>query len=382
MPSRCWLLWVTIPVLGCGEPFRPGVPVADIPVYAEVIRVDTVVGSSGDGYDLFDASHVRTLSDGRLVVLNAGSQEILVYSPSGTLANRFGGPGDGPGEFSHPWFLTTLPGDSILVTDRPLPQRSVLFTSSGEVARTFTLETPQTGTLYVLPRAITDDGVIVASQALEPVEPGSGPGVRYVEIQLVTYDLSGRLLTHLSHPEVGVEYWLVEVDGRLRSTRPPFLRQGFAAAGGPGLVLAASHSPHLLWLSSDGSVRDTIRTAFTAPSLVDGVVDSVRGAWAESPSTERGRVVRRRILGDLPVPSPALTAGLEFDRAGRLWVAPATATGARGVNWILYAGDSLLGRVELPTGVEIRELGAEHVLAVGRDSLGVETILRFALRIE
>lgn len=382
MPSRWWLLWATMSVLACGDPPGADVRGANVPVYADIIRMDTVVGSSGKGYDLFDASHVRTLSDGRLVVLNAGAQEILVFSPSGTLANRFGGPGDGPGEFSDPWFLTTLPGDSIVVTDRPLPQRSVVFTRSGEVARTFTLETPQAGTLYVLPRAITDDGVIVANQALQPVGPGSGPGVRYVKMQFVTYDLSGRLLNHLSRPEVGVEYWLVNVDGRLRSTRPPFLRQGFAAAGGPGLVLADSHSPHLLWLSSDGSVRDTIRAVLTAPSLADAVVDSVRGAWAESASTERGRVVRRRILGDLPMPSPPLTAGLEFDRAGRLWVAQATASGERGVNWAVYAGDSLLGRVELPTEVEIREVGREHILAVGRDSLGVETILRFELGIE
>lgn len=380
--NRWWLPWPLVVVVGCGRLSGPDTAAGDVPAYAEVVRFDTIITSSGEGYDLYDVSHVRTLSDGRFVVLNAGVQEVLVFSRAGHLENRFGGPGDGPGEFAHPWFLTTLPGDSILVTDRPLPQQSVVFTSEGELARTFTLETPEVGTWHVFPEAITDDGFFVAIQGIEPVVAGVTAGIRRVELRIVVYDLGGQLLHYVSRPEIGIEYWLVEVDGRLRSTRPPFLEQGFVAAGRPGIVMADGDSPELLWLNSDVQPRDTIRTVDTRSALPSSVFDSVRHAWAEAATTEPGRVVRRRILGDLPAPTHPLIADVQFDREGRLWIARAAARGGRDPTWLVHAGDSLLGRVELPTEIKIREIGAEHVIAVQSDSLGVESVVRLELRVE
>ena len=81
--------------------------------FAELTQVQLLVPSSGDGYDLSRASHLRTLSNGKVGVLNAGALEVLIFSPSGRLEDRFGRADQGPGEISRPLFMTSLPGDSI-----------------------------------------------------------------------------------------------------------------------------------------------------------------------------------------------------------------------------------------------------------------------------
>jgi hypothetical protein len=68
-------------------------------------------------YELFQVRAVARLSDGRIVVVNSGSDQIRVYAEDGRYLTTFGGPGEGPGEFRTPISLWVLPGDTLLVAD-------------------------------------------------------------------------------------------------------------------------------------------------------------------------------------------------------------------------------------------------------------------------
>ncbi len=57
------------------------------------------------------------LPDGRVVVGDSGSGFVYLISTAGELIVRFGGPGEGPGEFSRISKVMHLGGDSILVQD-------------------------------------------------------------------------------------------------------------------------------------------------------------------------------------------------------------------------------------------------------------------------
>ena len=57
------------------------------------------------------------LVDGRVAVLSAGSKQLMLFEPSGELSVIIGGPGEGPGEFTHPLALQYLPRDTLVVWD-------------------------------------------------------------------------------------------------------------------------------------------------------------------------------------------------------------------------------------------------------------------------
>ena len=371
-----------IGVVACGR--EPALSSDAADRFAEVVDVRAVIPSSGDGYDLFQASHLRTLSDGRIVVLNAGASEVLVFSSSGGLEARFGGAGGGPGEFSQPpIFLTTLPGDSILVTDRNLPSRGTVFTDAGSVARTFTLEIPSVGEWYVYPEGITEDRSLVTVQSHAVVGPGvTLPGMQRYPYRVFVYDLEGSLLHQFERGEIVREIYLLEREGFLRGASAPFLENGRFAAGPSGVALASTNSHHVLALDSDTRIRDTVRVPGAASTLPSSFVDSVRNAWAEAATTDATRVFRRTALRDILPPQVApVIEDLHIDRLGRLWVAESNLDGGDATKWDVYSEDALLGFVDLPADLDVEEIGADYVLGIETSEFGEESVVRVTYRI-
>ena len=352
--------------------------------FAEVVEVQLLIPSSGDGYDLFQASHLRTLSDGRVVVLNAGADEVLIFSPSGMLEDRFGRAGQGPGEFSFPNFMTTLPGDSIVVTDFVTSQ-GVVFTSDGSVTRTFRMETPSTGDLYVGAIGVTTDRALVTVQGQAVVGADvTGPGMVRYPYRVLVYDFEGSLLHRFERDEIARELYLLEREGILRGLIPPLMNNGHFAAGPSGIALASTDSHDVLILDSDTQIRATVRVPGAASTLPRSVVDSVRREWAEAATTDARKVFRRRALRDMPQPlaAPGIE-DLHIDRVGRLWVAEANLDGS-GVTgkWHVYADDALLGFVELPAHIDVKEIGADYMLGIETSEFGEESVVRVTFETE
>jgi hypothetical protein len=103
---------------------RLGDPVADIGV------VD-----GAPEYQLFRVTSVASLADGRIVVVNGGTQELRFYDSAGRFLFSTGGRGDGPGEYQFPTLVPSHFSDSLFVFDLQASRISVLNTD-GVLVRT------------------------------------------------------------------------------------------------------------------------------------------------------------------------------------------------------------------------------------------------------
>jgi hypothetical protein len=347
-------------------------------IFAEVMQVDTVIASSGDGYDLYNADFARTLSDGRLAVLNAGSQEVLIFSAGGTLDLRFGGEGRGPGEFRRPAFMGTLPGDSIVVTD--WAQRASVFTADGVTARTFDLDGPPDGGLwYAFPNGISSDRALIGSLGFE--EPAQGaPGVVRIPISVVVHDLEGTFRILVERSEFFREFFVIESEGTPRVVTPPPVIHARSASGGSGFLIARTTSRDVLFYGSDGLVRDTLRLPEATP-MSGSTIDGLRNAWVDEATSEEARTLRRRASDEAPTSEdPYVVGDVAIDLLDRIWIREANLEAEPLASWYVYEGGVLLGYVDLPAELSVREIGADYVLGVQRDELDVETIVRVRFR--
>src|SRR5262249_44385322 len=109
------------------------------------------------------------LPDGRIVLLNSGTNQIRFYSPRGQMSEAQGMEGEGPGEyvFASRMFITR--GDSVVVWDDALGRASVL-SPLGDYARDL-----QPSAQLVSPRlaGVFADGSLLIVNATLDLKPGT-----------------------------------------------------------------------------------------------------------------------------------------------------------------------------------------------------------------
>lgn len=103
-------------------------PEADLEVWtlAPEPRLEIGVREGAEPYQLHRAQSSALLQDGRIVVLNSGSQELRFFDHYGTFLHAVGGDGEGPGEFRYPTRVRLVGTDSLLVWDQGLQRVSYL----------------------------------------------------------------------------------------------------------------------------------------------------------------------------------------------------------------------------------------------------------------
>lgn len=103
----------------------------------------TIGDAAGDAdYQFGQIAGVDVLSDGRIAVLDQQAQRVQIYGPDGAYRQSFGGPGNGPGEFSPgAMALFVGRGDTIVVPDMG-NQRVTVIPTEGE-ATSFPLSMEQ-----------------------------------------------------------------------------------------------------------------------------------------------------------------------------------------------------------------------------------------------
>lgn len=121
----------------------------------------TIGDAAGDAdYQFGQIAGVDVLSDGRIAVLDQQAQRVQIYGPDGAYQQSFGGPGNGPGEFSPgAMALFVGRGDTIVVPDMG-NQRVTVIPTEGE-ATSFPLSMEQG-----IPMAfdISDGGALVSQR--------------------------------------------------------------------------------------------------------------------------------------------------------------------------------------------------------------------------
>lgn len=146
--------------------------------------------------------------------------------------------------------------------------------------------------------------------------------------------------------------------------------------------------------SSDGRLNRLIRRSWTAapvtPADIDQFVEEWGKRWIRTTGAEAES--ERRDLRDDPYAAtvPAFSQ-LIVDGTGRLWVREAhLADVAVAGQWGMYPLDQSvwnvfdpegrwLGDVTMPARFHAKDIGADYVLGVARDSLDVQTVVQYGL---
>ncbi|HEV8600021.1 MAG TPA: 6-bladed beta-propeller [Gemmatimonadales bacterium] len=149
----------------------------------------------GPGQDLYQVGGAVRLGDGRIVVVNRGSNELRFFDSTGAYLFAAGRQGQGPGEFASLGTIQLLPGDSLFALD-PQLRRGSLFAPTGEFVRSMT--TGQRADLeagrvqgYTYAIALLDQGRLLGeSRLFTEMKKTSGP-VRRDTFALVFLDPDG-----------------------------------------------------------------------------------------------------------------------------------------------------------------------------------------------
>lgn len=294
---------------------------------------------------LYFVRGANRLSDGSLAVLNNGSGEIRVFSRAGTHLRSMGGHGDGPGEFRIGRFIWVLPGDTLWVGDyRPWCYH--IYSARGAFVRTVDLDPP-----YL--NASRGGGVLANGTLMR--ELGRLDGVR-----LGTWDGAGVRMSTLFDPVPSI------------------------AAAGATIAIATAREPEVRILDGDFRLRRIVRwsdpdrevTAAHIQAYRDALVERRGGRGSENWSAaDESLVSDRRPAADL-FPT---TEGLMPGRDGRLWVRRYSRPGDQ-VRWMAFrSGGEFQCHLTLDVSLTVYEFGADYLLAVHRDELGVERVVEYEL---
>lgn len=331
-----------------------------------------------EAYQLFRVADAVRLEDGRIVVVNGGSAEVRVYDGGGTFLERWGGKGEGPGEFMAPTRIARWSGDSLAVWDRRL-RRLTVFAADGTLGRSWVL--PAAGDMESpLFADVLDDGSLVVTAAdFSGGPPEDGLQRPPVTVGVTTPD--GTLEASLgTHP--GRESVIRMSPGAISIYRLPFARDLTVAAVGSRVLIASTDRTELTLWNTDGTVSRVVRVDRAPRLLTDAEFDGALELEA-SRVPEEARPGLRTTWRELPR-SDTLPAfhDVVVSREGDLWVEPYRLPQTRGpVPWLVLDPDGrALGHVSLPDGFEVYEIGRDYVLGKARDEMEVEQVQVWPLR--
>ena len=283
-----------------------------------ILSIGTLEGEWTD--QLYGAREAVRLPDGRIAIANAGTEEIRIYGPDGSVLNVVGGDGEGPGEFQGLSLVGTLPGDTLVAVGRRDHRISLVHPDDGFI------------------RSVTPEGL--------PDGPFSGYGL---------FD-----------------------DGR----KVPFGKRPAVAVTPNRLYLGSGDTYEILGYTPEGALERVIRldqeSAVLTQSLIDRYIEE-RVAEA-AVDMDEAREIRSGYDG---VPFPETIAAYQSFRTDPLeclWVEESRMPGDEVPVWSIFDEEGeLQARVSLPEGVDLLEVGEDYVLGLARDDLDVEYVRMYQL---
>lgn len=344
------------------------------------------------------------LSDGTLVVADAGSHELRFFAATGEALRRVGRAGDGPGEFRDIAWIGRTSADSLYVWDWGLRRVSV-FGPDGSYARRIAVHASPDGGRTFAAAGVLPDGGLVLERRLSVGLPFPGPeaGIAAESIAFGMADAEGRVRwVGATMPDAEV-FGMFATTGRGRRLMPVYRpfgpRSTWSLLGDTLLVSTARDTSLLLIDPSDGRIsRLALRRVRSA--LAPASRDAYRAAATQAVHEFAGT---RRVQADADV-----VAALEADKvpfptllptndrivaapAGAVWVQDANSDGTEEYRtdgrvgsrvWtIVKPGDTTSLHLELPRSFRLLLIEPDRILGVWSDLDGIESIRAYTVHL-
>ena len=359
-----------------GEGWRPSqLPLLEIGEVTgqEAFLLDGVVGAS-------------RFQDGRILVCNGGDRTLRYYEGDGAYLGQSAGEGGGPGELRilRRCLTRVLETWAYQTPFQPI----VVFDDGGVFDRTVSMPRPDGRVANLLD--VYPDGSLLLRQDAPPRELPMGEST--LQGVLLRVAPGGSPVTTLGR---------FPVDRRVRGERLPF-RQAFTptlvalAWGGGTLVSWPEGALDIAVLDEDGAVMQRIRRASTRVPVTRAHRSAYRTRILEGPMPS-GDVpfgsedVRRAIVDMMTYPETLPTHyRILVDVAEHLWVERGDAPRdplpqlaephPAATPWDVFTPEGeWLGPVLLPARFDPLEVGADYILGVHADEIGIERVRMYAL---
>jgi len=342
---------------------------------APAVSIGTLAGE--EAYQLFRISDALRLEDGRIVVVNRGSNELRVFDARGTHLASWGREGEGPGEFTGVSEIAEWPGDSIMAFDFN-QRRITVFDTAGVLGRTLLLESTEE---IVAPqfRAILPNGRLVVRAGATFTAGEVGTGITRSDYMYATLSAEADDPVLLgAYP--GTESFVMAGEGFMSVSTHPFGRTTLVRMWGDRLVMSANDTYELRVVDAQGVLTNIIRRDHDAASPTQADLDAYYAErFADSPPEQRTQqmasVADMPLVGTYPAFSKVMADPLD-----NLWVQEYQRPGDEQVIWTVFGPDgSVLGLVETPTDLNVLEIGEDYILGRTQDEFEVEYVQLWSL---
>lgn len=376
-------------LVGCGD--RVEVPVSEVAISdsagVTIVDVGPLPGvaapewelerrfnTARTGVELFRVSSGRILADGRVVLGDAGNDELLLLESGGRLERRIGRSGDGPGEFRGIVSLHVA-GDGFSVYDARLG-RWTRFDRAGSVVSTDAMSPPDR-IVDLRPLAVDPAGELLAVYG--SMRRFGREGIRRDTTPLLRYNDLDRAPDTLGL-WASEEWYYAPTPGGTARTYVGFGRS-LAAYGRKDLaVLGDTDSLHISLFDARGEERMRIRGAGATIPATDEESERWRRRTGERLSASAPDEVRELFL-QAPVHEsyPAFDAAI-VDAEGRVWVGATARLDAQERLWVVFDTEgSPAGRVMIPSSATVLDAAMGHVLLLESDDLNVQMVSLYAV---
>ena len=366
---------------------RLGWVVGDEPVVSIGTR------DASDAYQFYRVGGATRLADGRIVVANGGSNELLVFDADGNHLDAWAGQGDGPGEFRGLASVSPWPGDSLIAGDSRQGRASI-FDLAGAHGRTMSLRGPPdpatremaatggaagAGPVDIEPHVVLR--VLPDGTLLTRTPRGYAQGFHRWESSYALMGADGSTLASLGN-YLGTETFsaFYEQDDGIYAVIPlphPFGKTTVTTAWGDLAAIGDTETYEIRAYRGDGSLARIVRRDHETRIPTQAEQDEAfRDRFAGL--AEEDREPRMAVAADVPlVESFPAYFRLRGDALGYLWVAEFKLPDAayEGTLWTVFDREGrALGFVETPAGLSIFEIGEDYILGSTTDELGVEYV--------
>ena len=331
-------------------------------------------------YQLHRTFGAARLSDGRIAIVNQGSEELRFYDAEGRFLRASGGEGVGPGEFRDAFTLAVLPGDTLWVGELR-PWSWEVFAPDGRWVRSVMPTPPHINRSTT---AVLDDGRMI----IVPRTVGEVPLGRFAPRTMlaVLHAPHGALVDTIGIYEDGRDGRLEEAPNLVLS--PLFESSARLVAGGSRVIVGHTSIPELRVHEAEDTLRLDRIIRWTAEprpvTAADVAAEHARIAeqYADVDPGERRRFADPLTHEDRPVADNfPVYSSVVIGRDGRIWVRGYPMPGAADNDeWLIFAPDGELQcRLSAERFQQMPDFGSDYILVMKRDDLGVERIHQYAL---
>lgn len=335
--------------------------------------LDLGVAAGDPEFEFVTILGLARLPNGNVLVANRGTRELRFFSPTGEFVRAVGRDGEGPGEFRNFFGAYRYGSDSLIVWDYRL-FRWTVFDTAGAFGRIIRPAYP-----------------VMNPRALRPLENGA-----LLLADTWIEDMSDHRVDHQRILRVSANGEHADSLGAYRSREMFSSREGAPVAMGrifgatlvhgataDGYVIGFAGEYELLEHDEAGRLRRRIRWQGEDRVVTSADVEAYRADFRENRAgDDEISQAFLRLLDDVPAADlfPAYSQ-LVMDTDGNFWLAAYERPNREGPPlWtVIDSAGRWLGEVALPENLEVWEIGADYVLGVFDDELGVEHVRKYRL---